>query len=148
MLLLLTSIIYSCNDNRIFESNQSIENNQWTYDNPIVFDVEIQDTSVRYDVYVNIRHTKEYEYSNLWMKIQTTFPNAEKVETPVNLPMADDDGKWFGSGLGSVLSTKLLIQEKAIFPEIGTYKLELFQNMRVNPVEEIMDVGLEIEKSE
>ena len=142
------NVLCSCNENRVFESNQSIEEEGWTYDNPIVFEAEILDTTARYDLHVNIRHTKDYEYSNLWMKIITTVPEEEPIVTPVNLPIANAEGKWFGSGLASVLSVKLIIQEKAILSKSGKYKFELIQNMRVNPVEEILDVGLIIEKSE
>jgi len=143
------SVLCSCNDeNRVFESNQNIEEAGWTYDNSVVFEAEILDTTAQYNLYVNIRHTKNYEYSNLWMKILTTIPGEEPIETPVNLPIANADGKWFGSGLASVLSVKLIIQEKAILPKIGKYKFELIQNMRVDPVEDILDVGLIIEKSE
>ena len=146
--LLFVSVLCSCNDNGVFESNQSIEEKGWTYDNSVVFEAEILDTTALYNLYVNIRHTKDYEYSNLWMKILTTIPGEEPMVTPVNLPIANAEGKWFGSGLASVLSVKLIIQEKAILSKVGKYRFELIQNMRVDPVEEILDVGLIIEKSE
>jgi len=145
--LMTACLFYSCDSNRIFESNENIDNGDWSYEDTLVFKTNMEDTISRYNVFLNIRHTKDYEYANLWLKIITTFPNGEIVNTPVDLPIADADGRWYGSGSGSVLSTKLLIQENAIFPNKGEYKWEMVQNMRINPISEIMDVGLTIEKA-
>ncbi len=143
-LLLWVMLLPACGEGAVFEENRSIEQGEWYYDNLLVFEVDIERTDVLYDVFVNVRHTEEFAYSNLWLEIKTIFPDGTETEGPLNLPMANEAGKWYGSGLGSTLSNEILIQENALFNQQGKYRFEISQNMRQNPSLNIMDVGMRI----
>ncbi len=136
----------ACNDKVVYEDVIEIGQKAWTYEQVVDFEVEMRDTTAKYDVLLNIRHTNEYAYSNLWVWIYTSFPSGKLMKKRVDLPLADKQGKWYGNGSGEIISTTIAIQENAIFPEIGKYSFKVEQNMRVNPLEEVMDVGLMIEK--
>lgn len=146
--LTLVFVLVACDENRIYDENKEIPNQSWEYENVIPFEAEIEDTSLRYNVYVNLRHTNQYSNSNLWILLYTTFPSGERLERRVELPLASKEGKWYGNHSGSMVNHQILIQPKAVFPEIGTYKFEIEQNMRRNPLTEILDVGIRIEKAD
>lgn len=146
-LLFLVGLTYSCSDElRIFEQYQEITNEAWEYENTPSFEVAIQDTSLRYNVMVNVRHTDSYKFSNMYVNVYTTLPSGKKLENLVNLPFADKKGKWYGNTSGNIVSQQVPIQQNAIFPEIGTYTFTVEQHMRQNPLSSIMDVGLRVEK--
>lgn len=146
LLYILIIGIVACNSQNVFEQYATIENKQWLYTQTIPFQVEITDTSSQYKIQVNIRHTNEYPYRNLWIYMYTTYPSGEKLKQRVDLPLADKKGKWYGSGIGDIINTQVLIQQHAKMPEKGTYTFELEQNMRLNPLGEIMDIGISIDK--
>lgn len=150
ILLLIITLYTACYNsaNTIFDAAPQIENNTWYYDKPLNFEVDITDTTQRYNVYINIRHAHNYPYANLWVKIATTMPTGKKMEKRIDLPLADAKGEWYGSGLGSVISQQILIQENAFFNEKGKYKFEIVQDMRMNPLPAILNAGIRIEKYE
>ncbi len=131
-----------------FENRKSINNSDWDYENLVNFEVTIEDTEPLYDIFIFVRHSGTYEYANCWVNVHTTFPNGEEQIRPVNLPLADDRGKWYGTGSGDVINTEILIQQRAKLPETGKYLFEIEQFMRVNPLKEISDIGLIIRESQ
>lgn len=147
-LLLYIFCLISCQDaSTLLETNTDIPQQEWRYENVLPFDVDIEDTTQTYNVYISVRHTDSYPYSNLWVMIHTTFPSGKKLEQQVDLPLANKKGKWHGRGSGTIFSTQIMIQEKAIFNEQGKYIFEIEQNMRMNPLIEVLDVGMRVEKS-
>lgn len=132
----------------ILDKNTEIPEASWSYDNKPTFEVAISDTVSQYNLYVNLRHTNNYPYSNMWLLIYTTLPSGNKMERRTELPLADKQGKWYGKDSGSIINQQILIQSNAIMPEAGTYRFEFEQNMRVNPLTDVLSVGLAIEKAE
>ena len=66
----------------------------------------------------------------------------------VNIVLADPTGKWLGRGLGTIYEERVIIAlgDSVKFNRNGTYEIALEQNMRVNPLPEILHVGLRVEK--
>lgn len=138
----------SCESPSTYEENIGLDQGGWLYKDTITFKADIQEIAPKYDVFVNVRHSNEYPNSNLWIKILTTLPDGTKRLDPVNIPMADPTGKWYGQGFGSVLSNEIQIQQNAIFAQKGIYQFQLIQDMRINPVKELIDIGLKIDEVE
>ena len=136
----------SCDSKRFYEENKSIENGVWTSTNSRAFNVNITDTLARYDLYLNIRNDGVYPYSNLYLFIHTLVPGGRTATDTVECQLADPDGKWRGSGLGSLKFNRFLFQKGMVFPRKGAYRFELEQAMRVKELKGIRDVGIRIEK--
>lgn len=135
----------SCERNRVYEKNISIEKYSW--DSKVIpsYKVEIIDTSVLYNIYVNIRHADLYPFQNIWLQVGTQFPNGTKASRRVEIMLANDEGKWYGEGLGDIWDFRSLIQENAFFNNPGTYTFTIEQNMRQDPLPGIMAIGLRVE---
>lgn len=139
-------LVIGCTNNAIFEHNVEIPDKEWTYENAIPFDVHIADTSQLYNVFLNVRHTNSYQNMNLWVLFSMTFPDGEVVELRKDLPLANKEGDWYGKGSGDIVSTQWLVHPNTIFPDTGIYRFEVAQDMRLNPLKEVMDVGLRVEQ--
>jgi len=140
-------VFSGCHFKRVYEENTAIPDYVWLAENIPEFEVEIEDTAAVYDIYVNIRHTFYYNYSNLWVVMHTKFPTGEKLEKRVELPLAEKDGKWHGDCLGDICDARVPIQQNAYFETPGTYVFRIEQNMRQNPLGHVMAVGLRIERA-
>jgi gliding motility-associated lipoprotein GldH len=136
----------SCDSKRIFEENTEISNSVWDASEKVKFEVTITDTISGNNVLINIRHAGFYPYSNLFLFVNTTFPNGKTTRDTVECMLADDKGKWFGKGLGDLWDARILFKRNVRFSQSGTYIFEYEQAMRVEQLPGVMDVGLRIEK--
>ncbi len=146
VLLILAVFLFACDRNRIFEENAVIENGIWNVRNKVVFSVPVGDPLARYRVMIQVRNAPEYSYSNLYLFMNTCFPNGKVARDTIELTLADYDGRWLGSGMGSVKFNRFLLQSGVRFPEKGIYRFEFEQAMRVGELKGIRDFGLRIEK--
>lgn len=132
---------------RVFEQHAEIPGNSWNYKLKPSFEVAITDTSSLYNLYVTIRHTEAYRYSNLFLLITSQYPNESPKTSRVELPLADPDGRWLGSGMDDIFSHRVLILQNAALARPGIYRFTFEQDMRQNPLPHILSVGIRIEKA-
>ncbi|MDB5154518.1 MAG: gldH [Mucilaginibacter sp.] len=144
---LVTLFLSGCTDpNAIVDQNTPIDNHNWSYANRIKNPVKIDDSSIPYNLYINLRVTGEYKYSNIFVLIRRNGPKLKGV-TRYEVKLANPDGQWLGQGSGNLYSYQVPILTNFKFPEKGTYTFEIEQNMRDNPLHEVNDVGLRVEKA-
>lgn len=146
IVLMLLFATTGCKQGVILDKNNTIPGEAWDYSNKQTFEAAIEDTAVRYDLYVNIRHSFHFEWRNLWVNIETVFPDGKKIDRRVNLLLSEADGQWFGDCTNDQCFIEIPIQENAIFPQTGNYKFAITQDMRVNPLKYINSVGMRVEK--
>ena len=139
-------LLSSCDDRRFFEESIKIDNGRWRSDNILPFSVVITDTSTTYNVYLDVRNDISYPFSNLYLFLKTLHPNGQVTRDTIECTLAGYDGKWLGSGSGSVRFNRFLFQRGMRFRIPGTYLLELEQAMRTEELPGIRDIGLRIDK--
>lgn len=147
ILLVATQSLISCDPNRVYDTNLDVQNAAWDYDDIKRFEVNIDDTIAQYNLAVNIRHSFNYEWRNMYVNIKTMLPDSQWLDRRVNLPMSEPDGKWFGKCMGDNCYVSVPIQKNAKFPQKGKYIFTIQQDMRANPLQNIRYIGLRIEKS-
>lgn len=138
----------ACDSTRIFEDNQAIENSIWNAKKPIVFGVDITDTITTCNFYLNIRHAESYPFSNLYIFLNTKFPNGQLARDTVELMLQNQDGKWAGSGLGDIWDHQIRFKQNLRFPMKGHYEFSVIQAMQMENLPAIMEVGMRIERFE
>ncbi len=138
----------ACDANRVYEKNITIPDNIWNKDNVLTFDVDINDTISTHNIYVNIRNASHYQYSNLYLFINTTAPSGASIRDTFECILADESGKWLGSGLGDLWDNQIPFKGNVRFPLSGVYRFDMVQAMRGEKLPFIMDAGLRIEKTE
>jgi gliding motility-associated lipoprotein GldH len=147
LLLLSASVsITGCDPRRIYEKNEKIPSYNWEQNNSLSFLVDIHDTVSYYTIFLNVRNAGYYRFSNLFLFINTRLPQGQIQRDTVECVLASPDGKWLGDGLGDIYDNRILFKEHVRFPQIGEYRFDLIQAMRVNPLPGIMDAGIRIEK--
>lgn len=143
---ILLIVVFSCDNSRYFEENKPISGQVWNRNNIISFKVPVTDTRSANNVFINIRHNGLYEKSNMYLFINIIAPDGNKLRDTVNCLLADDKGKWLGSGLGDIYSNQLLYKKNITFPVQGDYTFEIEQAMRMDNLKNVEDIGIRIEK--
>ena len=150
LLIFITGIllsITSCNEKRIFEQYEEIDDAVWHADSIITFSANIKDTVNPYDLFVHIRNSGKYSYSNLYLFITIKFPKTGSIHDTLECILADKKGKWLGKGFGGVWNNPIPYKKAIRFPRKGIYTFTIEQAMRKEKLPAILDVGLRIEQS-
>lgn len=134
--------------NTIIDQNISIYDLNWSYVNKIKIDFKIDDAAATYNLFLNLRVTSNYRYSNIFILIHQTGPDKKNKTVRFEFKLANPDGEWLGQGTGNLYNYQVPFEAGYKFPVNGTYQIELEQNMRDNPLHEVSDVGLRVEKAQ
>lgn len=140
------TFLSSCVDASFYEENKSINNAAWTYDNKPSFQVKIDDNKAKYDVYINVRHNNAYDFSNIFVLLHEKGNKLQDTAFRKEIKLAELDGKWLGKSSGSIYELDYLAKENYSFPDTGTYSFEIEQNMRINPLKDVVSVGFKVVK--
>lgn len=154
-ILLLILVCFSCDSNRVFDAYQSVPD-QWHKDSIISFKVAPPDSIKPYNLFVNLRNTNAYKYSNLFLIVEMDYPNGKVVKDTLEYVMAAPNGELLGEGFTDVKENKLWFKgynSPFIFNESGEYTVNIQHAMRengkVNGIEYldgITDIGFRIEQ--
>lgn len=146
-------VMQACQSDIVYNTYQTVEDTHWKLDQEIKFTINLKDTINRYNLFINIRNNKDYEYSNLFLITQMTFPNQVKVVDTLEYEMTNSEGKFLGSGFSDLKENKLFYKENVRFKEFGKYLFTVRQAMRKRnevvglQLNGITDVGISVEKS-
>jgi gliding motility-associated lipoprotein GldH len=144
-------LLCGCADDVVFQSDAPIPDGAWSNALKPAFTFDISDTLNKHDVYIDVRHTNDYAYSNLYLFIDLEGPGGRSKRDTVECLLADPMGRWLGKGTGFILASrtreaKVLYKLGNRFPAKGQYTIRLEQAMRDNPLPGVIDVGVSIER--
>ncbi len=150
LVLSFAVILSGCMPSPYYQKAVSVPQNAWRYDFKPKFQFEIEDTAALYNLYFLIRHTEAYPFSNVWLWIHTKSPGDSVAEkSRIEIPLAEKSGKWLGRGMGEIWEQRMPITRNdnpMVFTKPGVYEISFEQNMRINPLPEVLQVGLRVEK--
>lgn len=149
---LMSLFLLACDGDSIYDEYQSVPNN-WNKNKVISFNVKVPDSTKPYNLFVNLRNTGDYKYSNLFLIVEMNFPKGKVIRDTLEYRMAKPSGELLGTGLSSVKENKLWYKEGVVFNEGGEYKVNIQHAMRVNGdvngiinLEGVTDIGFRVEK--
>jgi len=140
-------LLVSCSQNAIFDETIEVDEAGWYKDELARFDIVIEDSVSTFNYYLNLRHTVDYRYSNLFVFLKTTYPNGNVSRDTIEFLLADKSGKWFGKGWSKIKDNSVLLVEGIKFPLKGAYTFQIQQAMRDDTLKGISNIGIRIENS-
>lgn len=141
-------MLSSCIQTGVFEKNVTLKDHAWNSSYKPVISFTISDTTSAYNVFFVLRHTDAYSYNNLWIKIRSKGPgDSASVVQQFDLPLASEN-KWTGTGMDDIFEHRILLSRRPVkFTRAGDYEFILEHSMRENPLDDILNVGIRLEKS-
>jgi len=151
-LCILILLLASCQQNHVFNSTKVIESKGWHKDSIASFKLPIIDSIAKHNIYINIRNTNAFPFSNLYVIAQINHPKGKQQIDTLQYQMAKPNGEWLGNGATSIKENKLWYLENFQFSENGQYSIDIQHAMRTNGNAEglvylkgVSDVGIQIE---
>ena len=141
----------SCNTIDIYEKTVAIPGHAWKSGFKPSFSFTIKDTSVPYQLFIVLRHNEKYNYNNIYINLYVQSPgkdSIQKIQLPLTL--ANNDG-WLGSGMDDIYEHRIQLTQQGkdfYFKKSGTYTFRIEQIMREDPLQNVLDIGLRIEKKQ
>jgi gliding motility-associated lipoprotein GldH len=147
-LMIVVPIISGCDRNLVFEKNKTLPDAVWRSKDIIKFNVPINDSTLFYNYFLNVRVTSEYKFANLFLFMKTLYPNGQISMDTVECFLADINGRWLGSRSGKIINNRIPLRKNMKYPLRGVYSFEFEQAMRDTVLEHVEDFGIRIEKAE
>ncbi len=146
-------LLSGCTDKVVFQADTPIPDGAWSSALKPSFAFDITDTLSGHNVFIDVRHTGDYAYSNLYVFLDLEGPGGRSKRDTVECLLADPMGRWLGKGAGFIFASrtrdaKVLYRMGNRFPKPGRYTITIEQAMRDEPLPGIIDVGVSIERGE
>lgn len=136
---------FGCTEPPLLAETRDIDLLGWESDDGARFQWDIQDTLRRHDLFLDVRHSQTYPYSNLYVFLTYRFPNGKSRVDTVECTLADENGRWRGSGFGDLVDQRFVLNQGVQFPLKGRYGLEVKHGMRRDPLPSVANIGLRLE---
>ena len=144
-LLFIAVVLTACHQGKTYEDFIDVPE-PWNSEKVIRFNVNITDTADAQNVYLSVRNTSKYGFSNLYLFVTAHSPNGAAVRDTVEITLADEHGKWLGRGAASVFTLYHPYKMHIRFPLRGIYTFDVEQAMWVTDLSGLTNIGLKIEK--
>lgn len=147
VVIIIGLFLTSCSESGVIV-NQSlpVKEAKWTSTDSLTYDFEIKDTINYFDFSIFIRNTENYQWSNIYLFSDLTFPNGKTRRDTIEVVLADQYGNWQGNNSGTIVTTSAIFMQHRKFPLNGDYKIAITHGMREPILEEVTDVGIKIKQ--
>ena len=134
----------SCTNIDLYEKDVTIPGFKWKSNFKPEFTFNIKDTSTPYQLFLVLRHSEKYNYNNIWINLYSQPPGDTIHKAAFELQLATNE-KWLGSGMDDIYEHRIKLTDPQ-YLKAGIYHFKIEQIMRDDPLENIMNVGLRVEK--
>ncbi len=140
-------LLQACDPSIVFDKTLPLPEKNWNWRQEALFEVEITDTNALYELDLTARINDEYPYSNLYVIVSQVSPDGDSSFFRQEVRFFEDDGRALGLERGTIWEYRIPIRPAMGFSKPGIYRFGVTQNMRVNTLKGVLDVGLALRKS-
>ena len=147
----LLFLLAGCDTIDLYEQTVPIKGQAWKSSVKPSFRFAIKDTTASYNIYVLLRHSARYHFNNIWVGLTTQGPEGQPTRVQYELPLANPEKGWLGSGMDDIYEHRIALtplDQDFRFHKAGTYTFTIEHLMREDPLEQVLNVGLRIEKKQ
>jgi gliding motility-associated lipoprotein GldH len=149
--IVLALLLAGCSDQVVFQADVPVPEEAWDRSFTPEFSFDVSDTVQHHDLYIDVRHTGDYPFSDLFLFVDLYGPDDRHLRDTVECLLADPTGRWYGKGTGFIFADRfeahVLYKLKNRFPASGRYTIKLEQAMRTEQLPGVIDVGVSVERS-
>jgi len=146
VILSLITAFSGCTTIDIYEKNADIPAHEWKNSFRPEFDFTIKDTLTRYRVYLVLRHTDKYNFNNIFINLYVKGPGQDTASRfQRDILLATNEKGWLGTGMDDIYEQRRELTQPLSL-RAGDYHFAIEQIMREDPLKNVLNVGLRVEK--
>ena len=150
--LCLLSCFVSCTRIDLYEKTVTIPGHSWKNSFRPSFTFTIKDTASSYQLFLTLRHNDKYSFNNIYVNITSRQPGVDSAQTArYDLTLATNDKGWLGTGMDDIYQHLIPLTaagQQFYFRKPGDYTFTIEQIMREEPLNNVLNVGLRLEKKQ
>jgi gliding motility-associated lipoprotein GldH len=136
----------SCTTIDLYEKTVPIPGHAWENSFRPSFEFTIQDTSSLYQLFLVLRHNEKYNYNNIYVNLYVKPPGQDSaIKVQRDLILATNEKGWKATGMDDIYDHRIPLGEPQTL-KAGNYRFTVEQIMRENPLRNVFDAGIRIEK--
>jgi gliding motility-associated lipoprotein GldH len=143
--------LISCTTVDLYEKSVTIPGHSWKMNYKPSFTFTIKDTSSAYRIFLIVRHNDKYNFNNIYINLYTKQPGQDSTQSArYDLRLATNEKGWLASGMDDIYEHRIALTpagQKFYFKKSGDYTFSIEQIMREDPLNNVLNVGLRIEKN-
>ena len=147
LLVALSLQFTACTTIDLYEKSTVIPGHSWSSGFKPSFTFTIKDTAVPYRVFLVLRHTEKYNFNNIWINLYSQPPGDSMHKAAFELQLATIEAGWLASGMDDIYEHRIKLTDPQ-FWKAGQYHFKIEQIMREDPLENVLNVGLRVEKKQ
>jgi gliding motility-associated lipoprotein GldH len=138
--------LFSCTHVDLYEKTVPMPGHKWSSSFKPSFTFDIKDTTSLYQVFLVLRHNEKYNFNNIYVNLRASLPGQDTALTiQRDLVLATNEKGWLAQGMDDIYEHRIELGEPQPL-KAGTYTFILEQVMREDPLLNVLDAGLRIEK--
>ena len=143
---LFSGLLCSCTTIDLYEKTVAIPEHAWKSNFRPSFDFTIKDTNSLYTVFLVLRHNEKYNFSNIYLNLYIKGPGQDSVQKiQRDLVLATNEKGWLGSGMDDIYEHRIPLTGAQTLKG-GNYTFTLEQIMREDPLQNVLNAGIRLEK--
>ncbi len=150
---IIITFFVSCGKKTVYQQRHDFTDYTWerlTDSKKVTFNnIEIEDTSSVYDIYVTLRHAPFINVKDVKFVMRIIYPDGITRESIHDVQLMDRYGKnWVGDAMGDYIDLEEKCRSFVSFPAKGKYTITLTNMGMYSKTTGIMDIGIKIKKSD
>ncbi len=145
-----TLYLTACTSIDLYEKSVAIPGHAWETSYKPSFTFTIKDTTSAYQIFLVLRHNDKYNFNNIYVNLHTKQPGQDAAQTArYDLTLATNEKGWLASGMDDIYEHRIPLTptgQDFYFKKAGDYIFSIEQIMRENPLKNVLNVGLRLEK--
>ncbi len=137
----------SCQKQEVYSHFYEIKDAAWNQSDTLIFDIDstLIEVNKPYTLSIEVSNNVNYPYQNIWFFVQDNIQSdSAYVQQSKEYQLADEYGKWLGSGFGSIYQISLPLYDTLSFDQKRSYRIKLLHAMRDKALQGIEKVGLRL----
>lgn len=143
-------VTVSCTTVDLYEKSVTIPGHSWKTSYRPSFTFTIKDTGSAYQLFLIFRHTDKYNFNNVYINLYTKQPGQDSTQSArFDLQLATNEKGWLANGMDDIYEHRIALTpagQNFYFKKAGDYTFNIEQIMREDPLNNVLNVGLRIEK--
>ena len=144
---ILLLAITGCSKSGLYEQMVSFKDQEWSSSQKLNFSFEIQDSARSYyNIYLVLRHADAYHFSNIWINFSLSSDAGPVLGNDAQEVTLSTPTGWLGTAMGDIVEQRIALTNNPVYLKKGKYQATLGQIMREDPLGNILNAGIRVEK--
>lgn len=127
------------------DSTEAFPQFRWTKEQEIVFRPNIADATQSYMMSFHFRHVHGFQPIELPIELVIKAPSGASSTRSYTIPLRDERGDYLASCALDICDLETVVESSMEFPEPGEYAIHITHGLPVDPLPNVMEVGITIE---